>query len=330
MELLERYLQEIRFWLPKAHQDDIAAELLEDLKSQVNEEENKLGRKLNEAELSEILKKRGRPILVASRYWPQQSLIGPLLFPAYRTVLTIAMLCYPVPWLLVWIGFVSFDPRYRLGHAIAKEGVALFFLASFVAFAVITIIFALLERFHARSRFLDEWDPRSLPPVRDPIRIPRSNSVFELAGNLVFILWWVTATWLQMTFSFGGVRIILDSSLRAILLVFLSIAIAKIVLAIANLFNPYWTWIRGSLRLILNIATAAAFCWLVRTHIFAGISMPDLSAARAADMTYVINTYVSRSFPFVVIACVLIVAYSDVGRLLRLRAARTRLVQGLA
>ena len=36
-ELLERYLQAVRFWLPKAQQEDILAELSEDLRSQIEE-----------------------------------------------------------------------------------------------------------------------------------------------------------------------------------------------------------------------------------------------------------------------------------------------------
>src|SRR5438309_9276370 len=36
MELLDRYLQAVRFWLPKAQQEDIIAELSSDLRSQID------------------------------------------------------------------------------------------------------------------------------------------------------------------------------------------------------------------------------------------------------------------------------------------------------
>src|ERR1700736_1414586 len=116
MELLDRYLQAVTFWLPKAQKQDIIAELSEDIRSQIEEQEAGLGRKLNQAEVEAILKKLGRPVLVANRYSPRQYLIGPVLFPIYRFVLKLVALCYLAPWVLVWIGLMTFDPGYRAAH----------------------------------------------------------------------------------------------------------------------------------------------------------------------------------------------------------------------
>ncbi len=52
MELIDRYVNAVRFWLPSDSQDDIAAELDEDLRSQVAGREGEVGRPLNEARLS--------------------------------------------------------------------------------------------------------------------------------------------------------------------------------------------------------------------------------------------------------------------------------------
>src|SRR5450631_915853 len=92
MDLIDRYLQAVKFWLPEPQKNDIAAELSEDIDAQVAEREVQLGRPVNEAEVGEILKRIGRPVLVANRYFPRESLIGPILFPVYRFVLKIAML----------------------------------------------------------------------------------------------------------------------------------------------------------------------------------------------------------------------------------------------
>lgn len=51
MELIDRYLQAVKFWLPKQQKQDIIAELSEDIYAQVEEQESGLGRKLNEAEV---------------------------------------------------------------------------------------------------------------------------------------------------------------------------------------------------------------------------------------------------------------------------------------
>src|SRR6266849_1842434 len=104
MDLLNRYLQAVKFWLPKKQKEDIIAELSEDIRSQIEDREAELGRKLNESEVAAILKQRGRPVLVANRFLPQEHLIGPVLFPIYLFVLKIVAAFYMVPWILVWIG----------------------------------------------------------------------------------------------------------------------------------------------------------------------------------------------------------------------------------
>ncbi|PYT25011.1 MAG: hypothetical protein DMG57_26720 [Acidobacteria bacterium] len=42
MALLDRYLQAVKFWLPKAQKQDIIAELSEDIRSQIDEKEIEL------------------------------------------------------------------------------------------------------------------------------------------------------------------------------------------------------------------------------------------------------------------------------------------------
>jgi D-alanyl-D-alanine-carboxypeptidase/D-alanyl-D-alanine-endopeptidase len=333
MELLDRYLQAVRFWLPRAQQDDIIAELSEDIRSQVEEQESELGRQLNEAEIESILKQRGRPLLVANRYLPQQHLIGPVLFPVYRFVMKIVILCYLIPWLLVWAGLMIFDPGYRAAHSVGGDLMGAwgsFWLTAFTALGIVTIVFAVLERVQSKSGFLGDWKPRKLPPVRNARQISRSSSVFELAAHLVFMVWWVNHMWFQTLFERSGVRIVLAPTWRAFFWAFLLLALANAVLSAVNLFRPYWTRFRGAVRLALNCAGSVGFCWLLKAHLLAEISAPHLSSARAVEITNAINTNLSRSFPFAVMACVLIIALADVGRLVRLRAGRSRLIQGLA
>jgi hypothetical protein len=113
MGLIERYLQAVKFWLPRRQKNDIIAELSADIYAQIEEREAELGRKLTEAEVEAQLKQRGHPLLVANRFQPQGYLIGPGFFPVYCFVLKIVGLCYLIPWLLVWIGLMTFSPVYR-------------------------------------------------------------------------------------------------------------------------------------------------------------------------------------------------------------------------
>ena len=75
MDLLDRYLQAVRFWLPAKQKHDIIAELSEDLHSQIDENEAALGRPLNEDEQVDLLKRLGPPTRAAF-YSPRRCAAG--------------------------------------------------------------------------------------------------------------------------------------------------------------------------------------------------------------------------------------------------------------
>ena len=91
MELLDRYLQAVRKYLPKRRQDDIVEELSVEIQAQMEEMEAGLGRTLTEEERVALIKHYGHPMVVAARYMPQKHLVGPGLFPYYWFTLTRAL-----------------------------------------------------------------------------------------------------------------------------------------------------------------------------------------------------------------------------------------------
>ena len=98
MQLLDRYLTAIKFWLPSRQREDIAAELAANLQSEIDDRAAELGRPLNDDELAALLKQHGSPILVASRYQQEhrtvtfgRQLIGPILFPFYWTAIKVTL-----------------------------------------------------------------------------------------------------------------------------------------------------------------------------------------------------------------------------------------------
>ena len=186
MDLLDRYLQAVKFWLPRKQKQDILAELSEDIRSEIEDKEAELGRPLGQAELEAILTRWGHPMLVAERYLPQRSLIGPVLLPAYTLVLKIATLVYLVPWLLVLLGFVIFDPDRRTADAIGDGLQAFWLIGCFIWWSSITAIFAVMERHQVTSRAWETWTAGKLlerEPARDPNAIPRSQSIVELVAG---------------------------------------------------------------------------------------------------------------------------------------------------
>jgi len=91
MELIDRYLQAVKFSLPRAQRDDIIKELRDSILSQIEEKEAALGRQLTKDEQVELLKKLGSPMHLASRYGKQQHVIGATMFPIYWRVLKAAL-----------------------------------------------------------------------------------------------------------------------------------------------------------------------------------------------------------------------------------------------
>ncbi|HSK42347.1 MAG TPA: hypothetical protein VLA83_00510, partial [Candidatus Binatia bacterium] len=192
MELLDRYLQAVRFWLPRKQQDDIIAELGDDLRSQIEERESALGRPLNEDELVVLLKQAGNPLWVAGRYQKQQALIGPVLFPLYSFVLKIVALGYLVPWFLTWIVLTVFVPSHPSTNPaltlIGRWGTL--WTTTIIIFGTVTLAFAILERVQSAVSALQQWDPRKLPRPKD--RVSRVESVFGLVFSIVYLAWWLS------------------------------------------------------------------------------------------------------------------------------------------
>lgn len=201
MDLLERYLQAVRTYLPKSQQDDIVKELSENLRSQMDDSESELGRPLSDTEVGEMLKKHGHPLVVAMRYRQSRYLIGPTLFPVYW---------FAVKIILALMGFgyaVGALVMIAQGQSIVAVLGALFgFVGALLpAFGWITVVFAVLDLSNSKLHILEKltnehnrkFDPFSLPKVR-PLAsseaakpIPRSKTVFELFFSIAFLLWWV-------------------------------------------------------------------------------------------------------------------------------------------
>lgn len=200
MELLDRYLQAVRTYLPRSQQEDILKELRENLRGQIEDQESALGRALNEDELAEILKKHGHPLLVATRYRQTRHLIGSTLFPFYWLVVKIILA-------VVGIGYaVSALVLIAQGKPFEVPGALLGYVGAVLpTFAIVTIIFAVLDIGNSKFRLLEratkatneQFNPRTLPVLRPASDFPggkpisRFKTAFELFFSAAFLLWWV-------------------------------------------------------------------------------------------------------------------------------------------
>src|SRR5262245_47070800 len=91
MDMLDKYLQAVRFFLPRGTEDDIVRELSANLMAQIEDREEELGRPLTDDERADILRRHGHPLIVAGRYRSHQRLIGPTVFPMYLFALKLGL-----------------------------------------------------------------------------------------------------------------------------------------------------------------------------------------------------------------------------------------------
>jgi hypothetical protein len=254
MELLNRYLQAVRFWLPKGQQEDLIAELSEDLHSQIEEKETELGRPLEEAEISAILKRCGSPIVVASRFRPQQHLIGPALFPIYAFVLKMVLLWILVPVFVFIVGPVNLANTGNWGLAISHT-LGDLWTGAFMAAGVITLVFAVIEGTQSHLGLLDKWDPRSLPPVRTQERkAPLAHTVCELAFNVFGFIWLLLVPGHPALLLGPAAAILKPAPMWQMFYVpILLLAFAVILKSAVTLARPSWTWFPLSTQLLQTV-----------------------------------------------------------------------------
>ena len=191
IDLIDRYLQAVRFWLPKSHRhEDLIAELGEDLRSQIEERETELGHPIDDAEMSAILKRCGSPMMVAGRLGPQRHLIGPALFPIYEFVLKMVLLWILVPVFIFIVGPANLANGGGGWASAALETFADLWSGLFIAAGIITLVFAIIERTSAQLGTEIKWDPLKLPPVRRDEHKPSPlKAVCEFGFNIFGLVW---------------------------------------------------------------------------------------------------------------------------------------------
>lgn len=309
MQLVERYLRAIEFWLPKEQSRDILAEISEDILSQIEDRQEQLGRQLTDSELELLIKQRGRPFLVANRYLPQRSLIGPILFPVYLFVLKVFALCYLLPWAAVFLTV------HRVQHPAAPwfDAIGAAFgaawTAAFLGAGVTTLVFATLQILETKRSFLSEWNPRQLPPARHPTKIPRSTSTIELVLFAVAIVWWSTHASSLEILQGPALRVTLSPVWIYFFWAGIALILANAALSSVNLRRPYWTSLRALARLALDGAGAAIFCWLLKAGVLARLDIAGVDPSRAIQIRDTIQLWMDRAFPLAVIGVIVILGF---------------------
>jgi hypothetical protein len=196
MELLERYLQAVGQYLPAKGKMDTLAELRENLLAQMEGREEELGRPLTQGEVAEVLKTHGPPVLVATRYMPQQYLIGPGLFPIYWFSLKKSFPFLVAVYVAVYVvtqAAATFVQGAR-GHFDIGAAIGHFPSVALTFWAVMTLGFAFFEfaqgRYFNKVDFSKGWNPNDLPKVETQGKQPSlAGGVADVIVTALVIAW---------------------------------------------------------------------------------------------------------------------------------------------
>jgi hypothetical protein len=314
MSLLDRYLAAVRNHLPAAQQDDIIAELGDDLRSRFEDRAGQLGRPLTEDEEAELLRPYGRPLLMAARYRPQQHLIGPNLFPYYWATLKLALCIALVVWAALVIAFaVSGRAAGGSLDALWKMPVN----AALWVFTWVTLIFAIIEATAGRVRAWERWDPRSLSHETVPTGHPsRLETGLELVLSTAFVAWWAAMPYFSFLQPLSTAGLGLAPAWSAFYVPILVVAIASVAVKAFVLVRPE----ARTFRLLAGLAITAASLVILIMLLRAGdLVVFDGSNPRLQKLADVVNMALRVSFVVAIVVNAVTTAI-EAGRYVRARA----------
>jgi hypothetical protein len=286
MDLIDRYLSAVRRNLPARNADDIVAELRDALASRIEDREEELGRPLDAAEIQAVIKDFGHPLVVAGRFRGRQSLIGPEVFPFYLSVARIVLLAIAGVQLaigLVQLLFGDRDPVQLLLQTIGGLSVSLL-----VSLAIVTLIFAILERTGFSADHIGNWNPAQLADVEDGQPGPRESAA-EVALGIAFLLWWTGVFRLPYAAGAADFRIEPAQIFAQLYWPILILAAARLVHNLIQWLRPRWRLVCGLIGGLTAIAGLVLLAMVYRAGLWATIVSTGMPAAEAAELQTSLN-----------------------------------------
>jgi hypothetical protein len=317
MDLIDRYLIAVRRNLPPPMQKDIVAELADSLRSEAEAREQQAGRPLTAEDQAELLRKHGHPWLMASRYLPQQQLVGPALYPYYRRAVSVVVFWVVLP--ITLIGGVLAALYNPDSARVWSRAIGAAWTGSIYAVGIITLVFAVLEHHHVRITAFDNWQPANLPEPSHGREVPRSESVIGLVVTATMLLWW--AGWLNvpvsMTFVDGPASLTAEPVWARLYLPVLAVLALGVVASAVDIIKPWRTTFMSILHIGLTLANVAIIGALLDAGRWVTVSGPA-GDDRIARAEYWINQTIEWTLVIVALFMVLDVVL-EIRRAIRAR-----------
>ncbi len=292
MDLLERYLAEVRRNLPARDADDIVTELRDVLTARAEDQEEATGN----VDWEGLLRDFGHPLVVAARYRKHQWLIGPEMYPFYLHFLKIitGIVLAVVTGIAIVKGMLW---DHDVGQAIVAYLGSLWWSAA-SAVGSVTIVFALIERFGgSAAKDCRKWKPLELPEIESK-QPSVYESAFEVGAGVLFLLWWFgivpTPQWSHDSF-----RIVAAPIWQQLFWPVAALLTAQLVFNLIRWLRPRWTAVRWTLGAINAVSALAIAIYVYRagqwlTVVSTGASSSEVAAMQTSlDLAFRIGMVVA-------------------------------------
>ena len=309
MDLIDRYLIAVRRQLPRDLEADVAPELADSLRSEAEEHERIAGRPLTNEEQAALLKKRGHPFVMASRYLPQQQLIGPALFPYYRQALKFVLFWVVVP--IALFGGAIHAIYSNAPAAIVGRVIGAAWNGAIYAVGIVTIVFAVLDHEKVRINVLDSWDPARLPEPKPGRSVPRSESVMGLVVSLAFLGWWTTLVRAPefVFYADAELRFTAAPVWSQLYYPILVSVIASIGLHLIDVVRPWRTFATSAADLAINFLNLFIVTGVLRAGRYVEVSGAPAAADKVALANHWLNQIIEWTFMAIGVVVILEVCF---------------------
>jgi hypothetical protein len=264
-----------------------------------------------------LIKDFGHPLIVAARFRGRQSLIGPDVYPFYLSVARIVALA--IAGVQVAIGLVQWLLGDKTPIEVLLQTIGGLSASLLISLAIVTLIFAILERTGFPAEHIANWNPGQLADVEDKQPGPWESAV-EVGLSIAFLLWW--AGIVQLPYAAGGADFRIEPAP-----IFAQLYWPILVLAAARLVHNLIQWLRPRWRLVRAViggATAVAGLVLLaiiyRAGTWATIVSTGMPAGHAADL----QTSLNLALKIAIVATGVIWTFACLGGLWKLWRARMR------
>jgi len=312
MDLIDRYVADVRRYLPPGQRDPVGTALAEELRTLVRDNEAHNGRRLTEDELAALIRMRGHPSLLAQPYRTgRYLLIGPSLLPQYwqalKTALTIAFVAVVAVTAVFAVN--GTDPITLLRY------LGVFWKIAFNIGVAVTLAFAIFDAVQARLILKPPWDPRTLPaPTAVPGGTTPTGSLADVATSGMLLLWWLAIPHYPWVLLGPVARFFTFTNEWRTAYLPVSVCFAAALLAhVIPAVRPGWRWFARWRIVLANAASLAGAGLLLRAGNLLASADPSRMDARTMS---IVHAAVHWS-----LACTMIVA---AGQLVRQVIGRRR------